>query len=123
MDLSKLTLVGGQPREAIEKKLKDAGIDYALSGNDKDAPYFRACIIDLVSKRMTRGEPVQYVQENKQNIRDGIVAALGFPDHFQNDTYSYYAQYRMNPGFDMTELNKKITFSNGLLVELTKIWI
>jgi hypothetical protein len=46
---------------------------------------------------------------------------LGRPDHFLLSTYFYYAKYRMRPGFDVSKLDGKLTFRDGLLVESTSV--
>ncbi|MBU1199246.1 MAG: hypothetical protein KKF46_04415 [Nanoarchaeota archaeon] len=117
MDLENLSLVEGLPREAIESKLKEAEINYSILVEDKNTgnrPYFRSCLIYFNPKFIPGQRP-------KKIDKQQIIDILGFPDHFRDPNYYYYAKYKMLPNFDISELNGKLTFKDGLLIESTSI--
>ena len=118
MGLDNLSLVEGLPREAIEAKLNEAKIDYYPVSDEekiKGTPFFRSCYINIRTKFIPGGGLEQIGWEMIQKI-------LGQPDYYRRSSFHYYAKYALLQSFDVTKLNGKLTFDNGLLVESTIVW-
>jgi len=112
--MDNITFVEGLTKETIETKLQEAGIKYRINTNKKD-PFFKSHSIDIPSvwhpETMTR----------TKTTSSQLISLLGFPNYFRNNSYHYYARYKLGPEFDSSILNGKITFDRGLLIESTQI--
>lgn len=114
MNLENLTLVEGWSSEAIIEKLEEENIKFNVYYNEK-FPFFgktNICIGREWTADLNRREKVNW---------EKIYGLFGMPDYFRNESYYYYARYRMEEGFDISKLDGKITFRNGLLVKSTQI--
>jgi len=109
MDLTSLTLVEGLPRELIEKRLKEAQVEYKIMGKWKD-PYFKSSTIELIRI----GPPTRSNEEKISKI-------LGSPHIIRTNSWFYHAGYKIELSFDISNLDGRITFQQGLLVESTRI--
>jgi len=123
MDLENLSLVEGLRREAIEAKLKEAGIKYYAIAKDKNRgqdPFFRSCYISIIQPHYIN---IQNHLAEKAKLVDWqkIIEILGQPDLYRRSSCHYYAKYELLPNFDVTKLNGKLTFNHGFLVESTSI--
>lgn len=109
-----LVLVEGLSREAIEKKLKDAGSGFTFVFNDSERRGF-----------YFRETPVS-AHGNYAQLRGSLTRTLGEPGAEQRvlgwgakKVMSYYALWEMTPEFDRALLNGPISFRKGNLVERT----
>jgi hypothetical protein len=114
-DLTGLTLVDGFTAEEITKKLNKMQIRFR-EYRPKYRHYLIATSLDLKS-RYARGKSREITEETKKRVRE----ALNFPDNFRKDDYFYYAYYRINSDFDITRLDRKVTFHKGLIIESTQL--
>ena len=112
MNLEGLELVHGTSFEMIEEALKNAEIEhnvqnYPTSGRGGSAPYFRKSLIQIPKK-----------EDSEKQVRK----VLGHPDHKSTETWFYHAEYKVQPDFDLRQLDGQVTFRRGDLVERTDIF-
>ncbi|MBP7708148.1 hypothetical protein KA107_00555 [Candidatus Pacearchaeota archaeon] len=115
MDLTNLTLVGGIPFEDIIAHIEKDNIEHVVYPK-KAEPYFLYHSIHIRTTSFEKRR--EYLSEV---MRQRLTTLLGFSHHFQGNTYHYYAKYELKPGFDVTLLDKRLTFDRGRLVEATRI--
>jgi hypothetical protein len=104
-----LTFIDGQTRETIEQKLHNAEIEF-YSSDVNNSPFFRRTAISIQTGYKFGAE------EEKLDFRK-LIEILDFPGYFKSRSFYYYARYKMEDGFDVNQLDGKLTFDNGFLVE------
>jgi hypothetical protein len=57
----------------------------------------------------------------REEHKHKVTKLLGFPNFFKNNDYFYQARYKIEKNFDISNINGKITFDRGLLIESTRI--
>ena len=107
-----LIFVNGLTREIIEAKLTEAGIKYRIRENKRRNPFVRDTDIEP-------GEIVYppLIREERDKLDREITSLFGFPERYQNGDKFYYGFYKITPKFDRTQLEGKISFREGLLME------
>ena len=111
MDMKGLEYVSGTSFEMVKAAVEIAGLEHEIfeprleKGNS--AYYFRASSITIPAGR-------------ESEIR--ILDALGRPSRKMGETWFYFADYDIQPGFDWSQLNGCIKFREGRLVEKTEVF-
>lgn len=116
INLTDLTQVSGLTGQEIKQRLEELKILFT-SYPHKREPYFLFTFIDINSRYPIGSNRKRLREETQEKVR----RVLGYPHHFRINDFFYYADYKINPEFDINQLDKRITFRNGLLVESTQI--
>lgn len=117
MDITHLKFVRGFTREIVEAKLTEAGIKYRIRENKRRNPFVRDTDIEP-------GEIVYPIlsREERDKLDEKIIKLLGFPEKYQSKSVFYYGFYEMTPEFNRTQLDGKVSFRDGLLMERIHIY-
>ena len=101
--MDNLSKISGLSREDIVSRLEQNDIRYELSVSEYAGTYFREASVEAKCTSPT-GRKI-----------------LGAPDLNRQGCHHFYAYYTIEPGFDLSQLNGKVTFAMGRLVEVTQV--
>jgi len=111
MDMKGLECVSGTSFEMVKAAVEIAGLEHELfeprSEKGRNATCFRASSITVPAGRES---------ERK------ILKVLGKPSQKVGSTWFYFAEYDIQPGFDLSQLNGSIRFREGRLVEKMELF-
>lgn len=111
MGLEGLKYNCGTSFEMVKNAIKIAGLEHELfepqSEKGANASYFRASSITVPAGR-------------ESEIH--ILRALGRPSQKKGSTWFYFAEYDIQPTFDLSQLNGSIKFRRGRLIEKTEVF-
>jgi hypothetical protein len=124
-----LNLVRGLNHEKVLELLNEAGIKYKMNWEpSRTSGYFRSSyfVIDSLLG-MSFDERIGMSGDKRARIRekcgDNLLKVLGFSQHLNLDTQTYFATYRIMEDFDFSILSGKVTFDEGRLVERVRVCI
>ncbi len=105
INLDDLTLAKGISFEVILEKLRANGIDHRVSNNPMASEgFFRQSSIDVTANKWA-----------------DFLKLFGRPHACNRNCNFYYGLYVVGKNFDLSQLNGKISFDEGKLVERTDI--
>jgi len=124
-----LTLESGLSQENIFSSLENLGLEFRSTWEKpKKEGYFRSSYFQVNSFKgipfsQFKAMPLAERDRIIQGVEDKIIDTIGYPQHINFNTLSYFAEYSIDKDFDWSVLTGKITFNGGRLVERVRLCV